>query len=83
MKLRKDAGPAEDAGEAETTEQAAAYIVPASIPSRAVLTDGPPEMNFYGRTWTRGQPQPVTPEEWSAMCERGAKRLGFNLTEEN
>lgn len=49
---------------------------------QAVTNDGPDEIHFNGRRWQRGQPQPVTAEEWAAMQARGAAPLGFNLTEE-
>ena len=83
MKVLKDTESAQKTGEAAATETAVVFSPPAPKPLRAVLADGPAEMGFYGRTWTRGQPQPVTPEEWTAMQTRGAKQLGFNLTEEN
>lgn len=83
MKLRKDTDTDLNTAGTEATESAVVFSPPAPKPLRAVLADGPAEMGFYGRTWTRGQPQPVTPEEWTAMQTRGAKQLGFNLTEEN
>lgn len=33
--------------------------------------DGPPAIGFFGRQWTRGVAQVVTPEEWEGMQARG------------
>lgn len=74
----------DDSG-AATAGAASVYSPPAPKQQRAVLASGPPEMRFCGRLWQHGQPQPVTPEEWAAMQQRGATKLGFTmtLTEEN
>lgn len=70
---------------AAETETGVAVAAPAPKIMRVMLSAGPPEMTFCGRLWRHGQAQPVTPEEWSAMQQRGAAQLGFtmNLIEEN
>lgn len=41
---------------------------------------GPPEIVFAGRAWVRGQPQPVSAEQWAAMRAR-SDCAGFAFAE--
>lgn len=44
--------------------------------------DGPPEIGFYTRTWTRGAPQTIPAEDWAAMRAR-ADFNAFDFQEEH
>lgn len=56
-----------------------------SIPAtgRAAYHDGPPEIEFAGRRWRRGQAQTLTTAEFDALQERpDAAGFGFIFDKE-
>lgn len=67
------------------TEQPAAATTAAPITptGRAAYHDGPPEIEFAGRRWLRGQAQALTADEFAALQARpDAAGFGFIFDKE-